>query len=494
MTTMVRVSRTATALAVAVLATTAVPAGAVPPGNDPYGAYDLAASQPGQVRVAGWSFDPNVPTDPIVMHVYVGGTAGAPGAIGYGFTASAPPRPDVAAAYPGVGSNHGLDATFETPKRGAQPVCVYAINVGLGANVFLGCKTVTIADPNPLGSFDLAASQPGQVRVAGWGFDPNSPTGTLTVRAVVGDTEQHATTATGLRPDVGAAFPGVGDHHGFDTTFETPKRGVQPACIYAINDGPGADVFLGCKTVTIADPDPVGSFDLLRPAGVGKIRLRAWAFDPNDPTAPTTLRVYVGGRSGELHTFAAAAARPDLAKVYPEAGASHGLDATFDTAAQGDQAVCVYADNAGPGREVHLGCKTVHVEAPPIIIDPPEPAVSVSGKSRVADGTNDLRWKYRYTFEYQGDITRFTSMRFTFTGDTARTTVVVTCRGRGCRFARRTFTPRRGAVTLTAALARPLRSRSVITLKVRRAGRPIGKGVRLVTRRAADPVETRVKP
>src|SRR5918999_1681997 len=96
---MYRFILTLTALVVTLVATAAVPEwsrAAVPPGNDPHGAYDLAASPPGQVRVAGWSFDPNVPTDPIAVHVYVDGTAGAP----------------------------GVEGTFETAKRGDQPVCV----------------------------------------------------------------------------------------------------------------------------------------------------------------------------------------------------------------------------------------------------------------------------------------------------------------------------------------------------------------------------------
>jgi hypothetical protein len=483
-------------------------AAALPPGPDPVGAYEVASSQPGLVRVAGWSFDPDDPTTSLAMHVYVGGTAGSAGAEGRrAFTASLA-RPDVAAAYPGVGENHGLDVTFETAKLGTQLVCLYAINVGPGSNVLVGCNTVTIADPNPRGSFDVASSQPGLVHVAGWSFDPNVPTDTLTMRVFVGGSEQHAFTAAALRPDVAAAHPGVGDLHGLDETFETAQRAAQPVCLHAVNVGAGADIFLGCRTVDIADPDPVGSFDRLRSPDAGAVRVRAWAFDPNAPTAAATVRVYVGGHAGdrgvELHTFTAAAARPDVAVVYPDAGPAHGLDKTFTTAARGDQPVCVYVDNAGPGRHVQLGCKTVTIEGPlsgSPGTDVPTPGVP-SGSNRVVGGSKRLRWRYAYTWHFRGGITRFSRMKVSFTGDTAGTTVVVSCHGRsrrssrreGCPFGRRAFRPNHGVVTPTRLLSRPLRARTVILLTVMRAGRSVGKSIRVVTRRHAGPAQTRVKP
>jgi murein DD-endopeptidase MepM/ murein hydrolase activator NlpD len=160
---------------------------AVNPGVNPVGAYDtLLSPEPGVLRVRGWSFDADAKTTPLAMHVYVGGQAGQPGVTGYAFTANRS-RPDVGAAYPGVGNNHGLDETFETSKRGSQPVCLYAINVGGGGNVLLGCKTVTIADPNPYGHFDSVSSPVGgSVHVAGWAVDPSDPTRSISMQVYVG--------------------------------------------------------------------------------------------------------------------------------------------------------------------------------------------------------------------------------------------------------------------------------------------------------------------
>jgi hypothetical protein len=57
-------------------------------------------------------------------------------------------------------------------------------------------------------------------------------------------------TANGSRPDVGAAFPGVGDLHGFSWSG-TMGPGPHAVCVYAIDaDLPWRNVPLGCRSVT----------------------------------------------------------------------------------------------------------------------------------------------------------------------------------------------------------------------------------------------------
>lgn len=232
------------------------------PGVSPRGAYDEAAGLPGAIRVRGWAFDDDNRGAAIEMHAYVGGEAGQPGAEGHAFVANGA-RPDVGAAYPGAGDGHGLDVTFETGKRGSVAVCLYAINIGSGANVLLGCKTVDVAGPDPFGAYDaLTSPAGGKLRLRGWSIDPNEVTAPLDMHVYVGGSagtpgaEGHAFVASALRADVGAAFPGSGDHHGLDVTFTTSKRGSQQVCLYAIDRGPGENVSLGCKTVTVVAPPP----------------------------------------------------------------------------------------------------------------------------------------------------------------------------------------------------------------------------------------------
>jgi hypothetical protein len=118
---------------------------------DPAGAYDAARSPEGdQVAVVGWAFDPNAKTSPVVIHVYIGGPAGAPDAEGDNIGEASSYRADVGRAYPGVGDYHGYATAIQTTKRGAQQVCAYEINVGPGEDIGLGCKTVTIGEPLPV--------------------------------------------------------------------------------------------------------------------------------------------------------------------------------------------------------------------------------------------------------------------------------------------------------------------------------------------------------
>ena len=54
------------------------------PEDNPIGALDLTtAAAPGQVRIRGWAFDPNLPTQPLSVRLVVGGRYGDPGVASY---------------------------------------------------------------------------------------------------------------------------------------------------------------------------------------------------------------------------------------------------------------------------------------------------------------------------------------------------------------------------------------------------------------------------
>lgn len=113
--------------------------------EDPIGALDLVGSPtPGQVRVKGWAFDYNAPTEGLGIRAYIGGRPGAPKSVPYDLGLANQPRPDVGAKYRRAGANHGFDVTFPTVKSGPQPVCLYALNTGGGTDRLLGCKSVTV--------------------------------------------------------------------------------------------------------------------------------------------------------------------------------------------------------------------------------------------------------------------------------------------------------------------------------------------------------------
>jgi hypothetical protein len=117
------------------------------PGAEPKGHLDsVTASQPGQVTISGWAFDPSLPTQPLAIRAYVGGSEGQRGAPYELGPVADQARSDVALGHPAAGPSHGFDATFPVAASGRQRVCVYALGVG-GSERALGCRGVGIRVP-----------------------------------------------------------------------------------------------------------------------------------------------------------------------------------------------------------------------------------------------------------------------------------------------------------------------------------------------------------
>ena len=315
---------------------------AVPTGN-----LEIAWPAPGAIQIGGWALDADT-ADPIPVHVYVDGTfRGAYVASGN--------RPDVGAAYPAMGSAHGFSALVGQFYGGVHRVCVYAINAGGGVNPALGCANVTLPAGNPKGSLNIVQASPGAVRVVGWALDPDTST-PIATHVYVDGRWSGAVTANLGRPDVAAAFPGYGAHHGFDLTVPVSGGGAHQVCTYAINVGRGsANPVFGCATVSLPTGAPYGSVDLAE-GQAGGVHLAGWSIDP-DTSGPVQVHVYVDG----IWTAAVTADgdRPDVGTTHPGYGDAHGFDATLPLRA-GKHTVCVYGINVGPvAANRSLGCRAV---------------------------------------------------------------------------------------------------------------------------------------
>jgi hypothetical protein len=114
--------------------------------SDPIGSLELSGSPaPGQLRVKGWTLDPDAPTEALAINIVVGGREGQKGVETFELGQVAnQERTDVGASHKLAGPNHGFDTTITTIKSGPEPICVYALNVALGGNRLLGCKTTNI--------------------------------------------------------------------------------------------------------------------------------------------------------------------------------------------------------------------------------------------------------------------------------------------------------------------------------------------------------------
>ncbi len=122
--------------------------------------------------------------------------------------------------------------------------------------------------------------------------------------------------------------------------------------------------------VTPSGGNPKGTFDAVGSPAPGQVRISGWAFDPDAPAAPVSLRAYLGGKQGQSGASpyelgpVAGQQRPDLLALHPAAGTAHGFDASFPVVGSGRQRVCVYALDIGPGSDKLLGCRTVGVPLP----------------------------------------------------------------------------------------------------------------------------------
>ena len=310
---------------------------------NPIGSVESVSTARGSVTVSGWSLDPST-TESIQVHAYVDGAGTAIVADGS--------RPDVQAAFPGLGADKGFSATFAA-SPGTHQLCLYGINVGAGDNSSLGCRTIDVPGWSPFGSLDVATPRAGGITVGGWAIDPET-TAPIAVHVYV-DAAGAATTADVSRPDVAAVYPASGAGHGYTLDLQA-SAGPHSVCAYGINVGQGDNALLGCRTVVVPGGAPIGSLDTVS-AAPGAVNAAGWAIDP-DTALPIAVHLYVDG-NGMATT--ANGNRPDVGAAFPDYGPAHGWSASMP-ASPGLHNVCAYGINVGQGgTNPLLGCRPVVV-------------------------------------------------------------------------------------------------------------------------------------
>ena len=327
-----------------------------PAASRPQGKVTAAVVSGRMVTLTGWAVDPQAPTSPTTVRVYVDGAYRA-GVVADRTTSA------VAAFAPfGVTAAHGFAAAVPL-NAGTHSVCAFAINTGAGTgNTLLACVSRTVAASawNPVGALESAPVSGRTVTVTGWALDFDAPTGPIAVHVYVDGIGRGSVLADEHRADIGTAHPGTGADHGFAATVTLPA-GTHSVCAYAINTGQGtANPKLGCLTATVAAAayNPSGVVDDASVSG-GSVTLTGWAFDPDVPTTPIRVHVYVDGVGRA--SVAADQSRPDAEAAHPGIGAAHGFTATVSLAA-GTHSVCAFAINVGTGTgNTLMRCQSVTV-------------------------------------------------------------------------------------------------------------------------------------
>lgn len=324
----------------------------LPASSDPTGSLDVAKTSPLTARFTGWALDADQPTTSLAIRVYKGGTS-ATGTLAGTFTADAS-RADVAGAYPGYGDKHGFDVSVAA-SPGTTRFCLYAVNVGGGKDLSLGCRDLTVPTASPIGSLDVVTLN-GTVSVKGWSIDPDS-TASTEVHVYVNGAGYGAYKADSSRPDVAAAYPGYGTKHGFEISGIRVPVGTSDICVFGIDVvGGDPNTLISCRTVSSASGAPVGVVDSITP-GFGTVTATGWALDPDTPN-PIDVHVYVDGVW--RGSFSAAGSRPDVAAVFPGYGDRHGFSVPLSVSA-GDHQVCVFAIQVREGGNPLLRCEQVRV-------------------------------------------------------------------------------------------------------------------------------------
>lgn len=109
----------------------------------------------------------------------------------------------------------------------------------------------------PFGNFEGATISNGMLNVAGWAIDPSSASTSISVQISLTDPTggqgTRTVTANVSRPDVGAAYAGIGagNAHGFSLSMSATALGQYTVCVTAIasQQGNGGTTDFGCKYI-----------------------------------------------------------------------------------------------------------------------------------------------------------------------------------------------------------------------------------------------------
>jgi hypothetical protein len=314
----------------------------------PWANWEALTVSDATVTLGGWAFDPDALSSATPVHLYIDGA-------GRALSANVS-RPDVAAAFPAAGADHGF--SWSGPlSPGTHSVCLYAIDSHqTWRNLALGCRSIDVQTALPVANWEALSAAGSTVTAVGWAFDADSGTSPIPVHAYV-DGQGTALTANVSRPDVGAAFPGRGNDHGFSWSG-TVAAGQHTVCLYAIDPQMTyRNVPLGCRSIAVQVTAPRANWEVVSSSGT-TLSVGGWAFDPDATGTASQVHVYVDGQGTAV---TANGSRPDVGAVFPGVGSSHGFSWS-GTVAPGRHTVCVYAiDLDQSWRNTPLGCRALDV-------------------------------------------------------------------------------------------------------------------------------------
>ncbi|HEX8094805.1 C40 family peptidase [Jatrophihabitans sp.] len=233
-----------------------VPPGAIPTAaqlaaESPFGYLDTATASGSTVTLTGWAADPDSLSLPLKI------TATRDGVAAVITSATVVARRDVVYVRH-TGPNPGYSLTT-TMSNGSHRVCTTAVNIGVGVNKLLGCRTVWVGPPpptaaeiaaqSPVGALESArAASSTSIQLTGWASDPNNRATSLKVVAYLDGSAAATVTAAVARPDL-VLSQHTGPAAGYSFTIPA-AAGSHNVCVWAVNIGVGANKYLGCAALS----------------------------------------------------------------------------------------------------------------------------------------------------------------------------------------------------------------------------------------------------
>lgn len=310
-----------------------------PMSGPPAGSWTTSQVEPGGIRLTGWALDPDTLASATVAVTYRGARVG---------TLTANTSSGTKPGYSDYGTNRGFDAVVPVAPGTTGDVCLTILNVGIGRDTALGCRSVRVFGDTPIGSVDTVDTGPSTVRVSGWSIDRQTTAG-VTVQLLVDGAVVASTTANANRPDVGRNYPAYGSNHGY-VLSGTLGAGAQEVCVRAVNVGVGSTATLGCSTVDA----PTGPPQFVVESAVRTAKgytYTGYAMDP-DSTSPVTVKA-VTSSGKQLASTVANGSRPDRAAQFPLYGADQGFS-IFVPLGASTADFCLTAVNVGAGSDAKV--------------------------------------------------------------------------------------------------------------------------------------------
>jgi cell wall-associated NlpC family hydrolase len=233
-----------------------VPPGTIPTAaqiaaESPMGYLDTATASGNTVTLTGWAADPDSLSQPLKITVTRDGVAAVI------TSATVVARPDVVYARH-TGPKPGFSLTT-TMANGSHRMCATAVNIGVGLNKLLGCRSVWVGPPPPTAA-EIAAQSPvgalesaralsaTSIGVTGWASDPNNRAISLKVVVYLDGVAAATVTAAVARPDL-VISQRTGPAAGY--SFAIPAgAGSHNVCLWAVNIGVGVNKHLGCAALS----------------------------------------------------------------------------------------------------------------------------------------------------------------------------------------------------------------------------------------------------